>query len=158
MAKSFGSHAFSYFAPEVWNKLPTIVSHAPSISVFCKHLKTHYFTHPPNVALLSPWLSLLDLTHFLPGLRFWTLFGSVVALLSRFFRIKASLKFFIHSYHLTVYLLPLPLHNYKHVWVISKAWMGSNKLKINPDKTEFILFGSKQQHDSLKHCFPVAIY
>ena len=29
-------------------------------------------------------------------------------------------------------------------------WMGSNKLKLNPDKTEFILFGSKQQRDSLK--------
>lgn len=36
-------------------------------------------------------------------------------------------------------------------------WMNSNKLKLNPDKTEFILFGSKQQRDKLSSCFPVDI-
>ena len=36
-------------------------------------------------------------------------------------------------------------------------WMGANKLKLNPDKTEFILFGSKRQRDKLSSCFPVDI-
>ena len=36
-------------------------------------------------------------------------------------------------------------------------WMGSNKLKLKPDKTEFILFVSKQQRDKLAHCLPVDI-
>ena len=43
---NFG-RAFSSFAPKVWNKLPALVRQAPSISVFRKKLKTHYFTHPP---------------------------------------------------------------------------------------------------------------
>ena len=35
--------------------------------------------------------------------------------------------------------------------------MGSNKLKLNPDKTEFILFGSNVQRSELSKCFPVDI-
>ena len=38
-----------------------------------------------------------------------------------------------------------------------KSWMGSNKLKLNPDKTEFILFGSEAQRAKLASCFPVDI-
>ena len=38
-----------------------------------------------------------------------------------------------------------------------QSWMGSNKLKLNPDKTEFILFGSPSQRASLAGCFPVDI-
>ena len=38
-----------------------------------------------------------------------------------------------------------------------QAWMGSNKLKLNPDKTEFILFGSNVQRSELSKCFPVDI-
>ena len=36
-------------------------------------------------------------------------------------------------------------------------WMLSCKLKLNPDKTEFIVFGSKLQREKLKACFPVNI-
>ena len=36
-------------------------------------------------------------------------------------------------------------------------WMLSCKLKLNPDKTEFIVFGSKLQRGKLKTCFPVNI-
>ena len=35
--------------------------------------------------------------------------------------------------------------------------MGCNKLKLNPDKTEFILFGSGLQRSKLARCFPVDI-
>ena len=30
-----------------------------------------------------------------------------------------------------------------------KRWLSTNKLKLNPDKTEFIVFGSKSQHENL---------
>ena len=35
--------------------------------------------------------------------------------------------------------------------------MSTCKLKLNPDKTEFIIFGSKRQRDKLKACFPINI-
>ena len=38
-----------------------------------------------------------------------------------------------------------------------KEWMSSSKLKLNPDKTEFILFGSKKQRERLNVCFPIDI-
>jgi len=36
-------------------------------------------------------------------------------------------------------------------------WMAANKLKLNPDKTEFILLGTKSQREKLAGCFPVDI-
>ena len=38
-----------------------------------------------------------------------------------------------------------------------KVWMSASKLKLNPDKTEFILFGSKKQRERLNVCFPIDI-
>ena len=38
-----------------------------------------------------------------------------------------------------------------------KDWMSTSKLKLNPDKTEFIIFGLKRQRDKLKACFPINI-
>ena len=38
-----------------------------------------------------------------------------------------------------------------------KEWMSASKLKLNPDKTEFILFGSKKQRETLNVCFPIDI-
>ena len=38
-----------------------------------------------------------------------------------------------------------------------KEWMSSSKLKLNPDKTEFILFGSKKRRERLSACFPIDI-
>ena len=35
--------------------------------------------------------------------------------------------------------------------------MSTSKLKLNPDKTEFIIFGSKRQRDKLKACFLINI-
>ena len=35
--------------------------------------------------------------------------------------------------------------------------MDSSKLKLNPDKTEFIVFGSKVLRNKLSHLFPVNI-
>ena len=36
-----------------------------------------------------------------------------------------------------------------------KEWMSASKLKLNPDKTEFILFCSKKQRERLNVCFPI---
>ena len=38
-----------------------------------------------------------------------------------------------------------------------KKWLSVNKLKLNPDKTEFIVFGSKIQHEKLNKSFSVNI-
>ena len=35
--------------------------------------------------------------------------------------------------------------------------MSASKLKLNPDKTEFIIFGSKKQRERLNACFPIDI-
>lgn len=37
------------------------------------------------------------------------------------------------------------------------SWMNTNMLKLNPDKTEFCVFGTKKQRDKLVHLFPVDI-
>ena len=38
-----------------------------------------------------------------------------------------------------------------------KERMSASKLKLNPDKTEFILFGSKIQRERLNASFPIDI-
>ena len=38
-----------------------------------------------------------------------------------------------------------------------KRWLCTYKLKLSPDKTEFIVFGSKSQCEKLNHPFPVNI-
>ena len=38
-----------------------------------------------------------------------------------------------------------------------KDWMSTSKLKLSPDKTEFIIFGSKRQRDKLKAFFSINI-
>ena len=38
-----------------------------------------------------------------------------------------------------------------------KEWMSTNKLKLNPEKTEFMLFGSKKQKERLKVLFSIDI-
>ena len=38
-----------------------------------------------------------------------------------------------------------------------QVWMSENKLKLNPDKTEFIVFGAKDRYKWLSDSFPVNI-
>ena len=38
-----------------------------------------------------------------------------------------------------------------------QSWMSANKLKLNPDKTEFIVLGNKRQQAELAPFFPVDI-
>ena len=93
-------------------------------------------------------------------------FCSVYTLLGRFFKIKACINLsFIHSFihskvhkyqtaslltlrflRLSVLKMPVQLpQNFKSV----QDWLAASKLKLNPDKTEFIIFGSPAQQASL---------
>ena len=36
-------------------------------------------------------------------------------------------------------------------------WMAASKLKLNPDKTQFIIFGTPDERDSLSPFYPVDI-
>lgn len=38
-----------------------------------------------------------------------------------------------------------------------QLWMADNLLKLNPDKTEFILFGTKTQRESISHLLPLTV-
>ena len=40
---------------------------------------------------------------------------------------------------------------------VVEAWMGNNKLKLNPDKTKFIVIGYDQIKSFLKSSFPVSL-
>jgi len=56
---SFGSRAFSFSAPRIWNKLSLRIRETQSLPAFKRHLKTHFFqsaypipSDPPSNA---PW-------------------------------------------------------------------------------------------------------
>ena len=38
------------------------------------------------------------------------------------------------------------------------SWMSSEKLKLNPDKTDFLLIGSKVQRENFSKCFPTKLF
>ena len=59
--------------------------------------------------------------------------------------------------HLTHKNVALALDKLSHCHEDVKRWLCTNKLKLNPDKTEFIVFGSKSQREKLNHSFPVNI-
>ena len=42
------------------------------------------------------------------------------------------------------------------LWSV-QLWMSANKLKRNPDKTEFLVYGNKKQHAELASFFPTDI-
>ena len=54
-------------------------------------------------------------------------------------------------------MLPWPPDKLSHCLDDVKRWCSTNKLKINPDKTKFIVFGSKSQCRRLNQSFPVNI-
>ena len=51
----------------------------------------------------------------------------------------------------------LPLKSLNRCLGNKKEWVSASKLKLNPDKPEFVVFGSKQQQDKLKAYFPSTI-
>ena len=59
--------------------------------------------------------------------------------------------------HLTHKNVASALDKLSHCLEDVKRWLSTNKLKLNPDKTEFIGFGSKSQREKLNQSFPVNI-
>ena len=59
--------------------------------------------------------------------------------------------------HLTHKNVASALDKLSHCLEDVKRWLSTNFLKLNPDKTEFIVFGSKSQLKKLNHSFPVDI-
>ena len=59
--------------------------------------------------------------------------------------------------HLTHKNAASALDKLSHCLKDVKRWLSTNKLKLNPDKTEFIVFGSKSHREKLNHSFPVNI-
>ena len=59
--------------------------------------------------------------------------------------------------HLTHKNVASALDKLSHCLEDVKRWLCTNKLKLNPDKTEFIVFGSKSQREKLNQSFPVNI-
>ena len=59
--------------------------------------------------------------------------------------------------HLTHKNVASALDKLSHCIEDVKRWLSTNKLKLNPDKTEFIVFGSKSQRKKLNQSFPVNI-
>ena len=49
------------------------------------------------------------------------------------------------------------VHHLKSCLNDIQVWMSENKLKLNPDKTEFIVFGAKDRYKCLSDSFPVNI-
>ena len=47
VAKGPGSRAFSYYAPFIWNTLPSKIRNSTSTHTFRRQLKTYYFKYPP---------------------------------------------------------------------------------------------------------------
>ena len=59
--------------------------------------------------------------------------------------------------HLTHKNAASALDKLSHCLEDIKRWLSTNKLKLNPDKTEIIVFGSKSQQEKLNHSFPANI-
>ena len=59
--------------------------------------------------------------------------------------------------HLTHKNVASALDKLSHCLEDVKRWLSTNKLKLSPDKTEFIVFGSKSQREKLNQSFPVNI-
>ena len=59
--------------------------------------------------------------------------------------------------HLTHKNVASVLDKLSHCIEDVKRWLSTNKLKLNPDKTEFIVFSSKSQRKKLNQSFPVNI-
>ena len=46
---------------------------------------------------------------------------------------------------------------YSHVWPV-QSWMSTNKLKLNPDKIEFLLVGKEPQRSKFLSMFPIELF
>ena len=57
----------------------------------------------------------------------------------------------------TISILLIPRYELQRCLEDIHSWMAANKLKLNPEKTEFILFGTDKQRSTLSSLFPIDI-
>ena len=87
------------------------------------------------------------------------LFSLYTSLLSKVIQNHPGISFHFYAddtqlyMHLTHKNVVSALDKLSHCLEDVKKMLSTNKL--NPDKTEFIVFGSKSQHEKLNHSFPV---
>ena len=91
------------------------------------------------------------------------LFSLYTTPLSKIIRLHPHIKFhfyadntqlYIHLFHKNASAALAKLNAYLHD---VQRWMSLSKLKLNPEKTEFIVFGSKAQCQKISSNFPVSI-
>ena len=91
------------------------------------------------------------------------LFSLYTTPLSKIIRLHPHIKFHFYADDTQLYI-HLPHKNASATLAKLNAclqdvqrWMSLSKLKLNPEKTEFIVFGSKAQHPKISCNFPVSI-
>ena len=91
------------------------------------------------------------------------LFSLYTTPLSKIIRLHPHIKFHFYADDTQLYI-HLPHKNASVTLAKLNAclqdvqrWMSLSKLKLNPEKTEFIVFGSKAQHPKISCNFPVSI-
>ena len=85
------------------------------------------------------------------------LFSLYTTLLSKAIQNHPGIGFHFYYVHLMHKNVAHAFDKLKSCLDYVKKWLSANKLKLNPDKTEFIIFGSKLQREKLNKSIPVNI-
>ena len=86
------------------------------------------------------------------------LFSLYITPLSKVIQNHPGISFHFYLYvHLTHKNVASACDKLSHCLEDVKRLLSTNKLKLNPDKTKFIVFGSEFQYEKLNHSFPVNI-
>ncbi len=91
------------------------------------------------------------------------LFSLYTAPLSKIISAYTNIKHLLYADDTQLYISLTPTNPSTAIAELQKclssvqAWMSANKLKLNPDKTEFIVFGHEAQRKTLSSLFPVDI-
>ena len=121
-----------------------------------------------SVQCIKIWSILSDAKKLLYGVPQGSVLGSILFSLytTQLRKVRQNypgITFYFHTddtqlyVHLTHKNVALALDKLSRCLEDIKRLLSTNKLKLNPVKTEFIVFGSKSQHEKLNQSFPVNI-